>query len=190
MRIKTQPILSSVQPELLKINTSQVISYFTLNGIIPNVNDYDWYWGLGHGQWGTNIGSPLDAADIIMRGANASIYIPAPEFYYTDSQDGFSGILYYETNNNNEHLGFYVPSTTYQNCISESDITFFTNGIIYIGENHPVPNKEIVSYYVLDLETIHIDQQDYRMHFGEVKYGIRHYRNNSSSTLPNNSNNS
>lgn len=170
--------------------TLQVISYFTLNGIIPNINDYDWYWGYNLGQCGNHNEAPLDATDIIMRGANSSIYIPSQEFYYTDSQNGYSGILYYETNNNDEHLGFYSPSYTSQNCISESEITFFTNGIIYIGENHQVPNKDIVSYYVLDLETMYADQQDYRMHYGEVKYGIRHFRTSSSSTLPNNSNNS
>lgn len=170
--------------------TIQVISYFTLNGIIPDVNDYDWYWGYNLGQCGTHNEAPLDATDIIMKGANASIYIPAPEFYYTDTQNGYSGILYSETNNNNEHLGFYVPSTTYQNCISESEITFFTNGIIYIGENHIISGKEIVCYNVEWLSTLYADQQNYRMHYGEVKYGIRHYRNSSSSTLPNNSNNS
>jgi len=170
--------------------TLQVISYFTLNGIIPNVNDYDWYWGLGNGQCGTNIGAPLDAADIIMRGANSSILIPAPEFYYTDSQIGYSGFTYQEVNTQNEPLGFfeYSNNTFPGPCISSGDISLFTQGFITIGEMHQIEDKDVVLYFLM--ENFSLGSSPYLLsHFGTIRYGIRHYRNSSYSELPNNQNN-
>jgi len=169
--------------------TLQVISYFTLNGIIPDVNDYDWYWGFELGQCGTHNESPLDATDIIMRGANASIYIPAPEFYYTDIQIGYSGYPYTILNNNNEPLGFYSPAYTYQNCISEEEISFFTSGLISIGESNIPNNLEICSYFVEPLATLWVDHPNYRFHSAKVTCGIHHYRTQSVESLPNNQNN-
>ncbi|MDX9891888.1 MAG: hypothetical protein RBS29_05285 [Bacteroidales bacterium] len=171
--------------------TLQVISYFTLNGIIPNVNDYDWYWGMDRGQCGTLNERPLDAADIIMRGANSSINIPAPEFYYTDSQIGYSGIPYYETDSEGNHLGFLgsqYAGTNVHPCISEQEITFFTQGLILIGENHQIPNKEVV-LYELHHDIITADNPYPILHYGNITFGNRHYRNSSTSELPNNQNN-
>ena len=171
--------------------TLLVISYFTLNGIIPNVNDYDWYWGLGSGQCGTNIGAPLDAADIIMKGANSSIFIPAPEFYYTDSQIGYSGFTYQEVNDQNEPLGYheYSNQTFPGPCISNEDISLFTQGFITIGEMHQIANKDVVLYFLMENFPVSYDQPYELSHYGSVKYGIRHYRASSSNELPNNLNN-
>ena len=166
----------------------QVISSFSLNGIIPNVNDYDWYWGMNLGQCVTHNGVPLDAADIIMRGSNASIQIPAPSFYYTDSQIGYDGFPYTQTNSNGQSLGFYSPSYPSQNCISEHDILFFTLGLISIGENFQPANLEILFYFVYDLSTLYADQQNYRFHRANITFGVRHYRLNSSESLPYNQN--
>lgn len=179
--------------------TLQVISYFTLNGIIPDVNDHDWYWGLNSGQCETNIGAPLDAADIIMRGANHSIYIPSVEFYYTDSQFGFHGHTFEVVNSENEPLGFYaicenrIPGP----CISENDILKYTLDYIQIGEIYQVPNKEIVYYFLMESFPVGYSSSypvnncnlNSIFHYGYIYYGIRHYRTTSSDVLPDNSNN-
>lgn len=171
--------------------TLQVISSFSINGIISNVNDYDWYWGFNLGQCGTNIGAPLDAADIIMRGANNSIQIPAPEFYYTDSQMGFSGHTYTVTNSQNQQLGFegYYTSGTGP-CLTQSEILFFKQGLIYIAEQDIPEGKEICYYYSYDEMALYIQSPYLICHYAEITYGIRHYRNGSAETLPNNQNNS
>lgn len=169
----------------------QVISSFSLNGIIPNVNDYDWYWGMNLGQCGTNTGAPLDAADIIMRGANSSIYIPSSEFYYTDSQMGFNGHTYSVTNSQNQQLGFegYYTSGTGP-CITESEILFFTQGLIYIAEQGLPIGKDICHYLSYDNMSLGTTSPYLICHYAEITYGIRHYRNGSAETLPNNQNNS
>lgn len=157
--------------------TLQVISYFTLNGIIPNVNDYDLYWGMNKGQCGTQNEKPLDAADIIMRGANSSINIPAPEFYYTDSQNGFIGHTYDEVNSQNEHLGFYASTSNLNPgpCISESEITTFTENFIEIGSLNQISGKEIVHYFLMESFSVPEFGPYALFHYGYVTYGIRHY---------------
>ncbi len=169
----------------------QVISSFSINGIISNVNDYDWYWGFNKGQCGTNIGAPLDAADIIMRGANSSIIIPAPEFYYTDSQFGFRGHTYWVTNSQNQQLGFegYYTSGTGP-CLTQSEILFFKQGLIYIAEQDIPEGKEICHYYSYDNMSLGTTSPYLICHYAEITYGIRHYRNGPAETLPNNQNNS
>lgn len=181
----------SVSSQTSQNITLQVISYFSLNGIIPNVNDFDWYWGMNLGQCGTNNGAPLDAADIIMRGANASIYIPAPEFYYTDSQIGFNGIPYYETDSEGNHLGFLgeqYAGVSSNPCITEDEMLFFTHGYIQIGERYQPINKEVV-FYELHHDIIVLDNPYPILHFGKILFGNRHYRISSSKELPNNQNN-
>lgn len=180
----------SVSSQTSQNITLQVISYFSLNGIIPNVNDFDWYWGMNLGQCGTNNGAPLDAADIIMRGANASIYIPAPEFYYTDSQIGFSGHTYLQYNQQNQQLGFegYYSSGTGP-CITESEILFFTKGLIYIAEQNILEGKEIVNYWSIDEMALGLQSPYLICHSAKITYGIRHYRCTPIETLPNNPNN-
>lgn len=171
--------------------TIQVISYFTLNGIIPDVNDYDWYWGYNLGQCGTHNEAPLDATDIIMKGANASIYIPAPEFYYIDTQNGYIGHTYDEVNSQNEHLGFYASTSNLNPgpCISESEITTFTENFIEIGSLNQISGKEIVHYFLMESFSVPEFGPYALFHYGYVTYGIRHYRTSASTELPNNPNN-
>ena len=173
----------------------QVISYYTLNGIIPNVNDYDWYWGWNKGQCGTNIGAPLDAADVIMRGANSSILIPSPECYYTDISihDVFQTYLY--QNNNNEPLGFfdYQVGTLNHECLDPEKITFFRNGLIEIG-NLFIPTGKVIAFYFSEDEYSAGLNSNWQntwsmFHTAKFNYGIRHLRNSSSIDLPNNPNN-
>ncbi len=170
--------------------TLQVISSFSLNGIIPNVNDYDWYWGMNLGQCGTNSGAPLDAADIIMRGANHSILIPAPEFYYTNSQMGFNGHTYLVTNSQNQQLGFegYYTSGTGP-CLTQSEILFFKQGLIYIAEQGIPEGKEICHYLNFDQMGMGMYSLYLICHYATITYGIRHYRNALVETLPYNNNN-
>ena len=173
----------------------QVISSFSLNGIIPNVNDYDWYWGMNLGQCVTHNGVPLDAADIIMRGANHSILIPAPECYYTDISihDVFQTYLY--QNNNNEPLGFfdYQVGTLNHECLDPEKIAFFRNGLIEIG-NLFIPTGKVIAFYFSEDEYsagLNSSWQDTwsMFHTAKFNYGIRHLRNSSSIDLPNNPNN-
>lgn len=171
--------------------TLQVISYFTLNGIIPDVNDNDWYWGLGRGQCETHIGAPLDAADIIMKGANHSINIPTSEFYFTDSKIGYMGMPHDEVDSEGNPLGFYeiYYGSNIHPCISEAEIRFYTHGYIFIGESYTPTNKEVCNYYLRDDILVPSSYSHPILHYGWITYGVRHYRNASVSTLPNNPNN-
>jgi hypothetical protein len=104
---------------------------------------------------------------------------------------GFSGIPYYETDSEDNHLGFLGEQNAGVNthpCITEEEILFFTHGYILIGGRYQPITKQVVLYELHD--DIIVYENPYPiLHFGSILYGNRHYRNSSSDELPNNQNN-
>lgn len=98
---------------------------------------------------------------------------------------------YDEVNSQNEHLGFYASTSNLNPgpCISESEITTFTENFIEIGSLNQISGKEIVHYFLMESFSTPNYSSYGLFHYGYITYGIRHYRSSSSTELPNNPNN-
>ena len=166
--------------------TFKVTSVFGTDGTTGFGNDYPWYWGWELGRCdGSGLGVGKDAADKIAQLAKYTLSVPSGNSYYTDVifEDVY-GCEY--TNNNGDCLIFedFQEYTLNHQCLTTTDISFYKNGLITVGNIlKPTSSHSVLSYSLEDLTAYALcgsDQHDcwYMIHHATIKYGIWHTSSN------------
>jgi hypothetical protein len=141
-------------------------------------NDYPWYWGGGLGRCdNSGLGEGKDAADKIMEIANICLSVPSGNSYYDNvSYEEFEGCDYLY---NDECALFedYQEGTIIPACLSPSDISFYKNGLIYVGDLLKPQGKSTISYFLEDW-TAYPLYGCFMIHHAKVTYGVWHYNAN------------
>ena len=146
-------------------------------------NTYPWYWGWELGRCdGSGLGVGCDAADKIAQLANYEVPIPIGATYYTDvDYRNADGCDY--TNDNGDCLLFadFQEYTLVHQCLSTTEITFYKNGLITVGNILKPSGKSVIRYSLIDLTAFPLcgtppEQHDcwYMVHYATIKYGIWH----------------
>lgn len=165
--------------------TFKITSGFGTDRDIPTGNNYPWYWGWELGRCdNSGLGEGLDAADIIYQLANINIGIPSGNSYYDNVSYEEAEGCDYQYNNECALFEDFQEETLIHACLSTTDISFYKNGLIYVGNLLKPSGKSVLSYFLQD-ETI-FDECGYpnpvdcwRMsHRAKIKYGIWHTSSN------------
>lgn len=170
-----------------EIATIQLTSGFGINNSEGLGNNFPWYWGWELGRCdGSGLGVGKDAADIIKQLANFTIGVPIGNSYYTDVEMKYVYPCEFQ-NSNGQCLTFedFQEYTLNHQCLSTTEINFYKNGLVQIGNLLKPVGKSVISYHLFDDTAFGLcgsDQHDcwYMGHFAEIKYAIWH----TSSTPP------
>jgi len=134
--------------------TFKVTSGFGTDGPTDYVNDYPWYWGWELGRCdGSGLGVGKDAADKIAQLAKYNISVPTGNSYYTDVVFEEVYGCYY-TNNNGDCLIFedFQEYTLNHQCLSTTEISFYKNDLITVGNIlKPTSSHSVLNYFLEDL---------------------------------------
>jgi len=162
----------------------EVISDFGTDGTPGFGNNYPWYWGGELGRCdGSGLGVGLDAADIIAQLANSTISVPSGNSYYTDVETIDVNPCDFTINGQCVPFYDFQEYTYIPKCLSPTDITFFENSIIYIGNQLMPARKSIISFHIHDDTAFALcgfDEHDcwYMGHFATIKYAVWHTSTN------------
>ena len=170
-----------------EIATIQLTSGFGINNSEGLGNNFPWYWGWELGRCdGSGLGVGKDGADIIKQLANFTIGVPIGNSYYTDVEMKYVYPCEFQ-NSNGQCLTFedFQEYTLNHQCLSTTEINFYKNGLVQIGNLLKPVGKSVISYHLFDDTAFGLcgsDQHDcwYMGHFAEIKYAIWH----TSSTPP------
>jgi hypothetical protein len=154
-------------------------------------NSYPWYWGWELGRCdGSGLGVGYDAADKIAQLARYTIGLPVGNAYYTDVD--YREVFGCEYTNDEGECLIFEDSQEYDlihQCLSTTDITFYKNGLVTVGNlEKPTSSHSVLSYSLQDLTAFGLcgsDQHDcwYMIHYAVIKYGIWHTNGNPPSEL-------
>jgi len=147
-------------------------------------NDYPWYWGWELGRCDTvGLDEGKDAADKIMQLANIYNGVPSGNSYYDYVSTGISEGCEYMYNNECALFEDFQEYTLVHACLSTTDINFYKNGLIYVGNLLKPSGTVVISYFLEDDTAYPLCGEDYHdcwsmVHRAEITYGIWHYNSN------------
>jgi hypothetical protein len=147
-------------------------------------NDYPWYWGCELGRCdNTGLGVGKDAADKIMQLANIYNGVPSGNSYYDYVSTGISEGCEYMYNDECALFEDFQEYTLVPACLSTTDINFYKNGLIYVGNLLKPSGTVVISYFLEDYTAYALCGEDYHdcwhmVHHAEITYGIWHYNSN------------
>lgn len=162
----------------------QISSGFGTSNGIGTGNDYPWYWGWELGRCDTTgLGEGKDAADKIMELANDALGLTGGNSYYDYVSTGISEGCEYTYNNECALFEDFQEYTLVHACLSTTDINFYKNGLIYVGNLLKPSGTVVISYFLEDYTAFPLCGEDYRdcwlmIHHAEITYGIWHYNSN------------
>lgn len=162
----------------------QITSGFGTSNGIGTGNDYPWYWGWELGRCDTTgLGEGKDAADKIMELANDALGLTGGNSYYDYVSTGISEGCEYTYNNECALFEDFQEYTLVHACLSTTDINFYKNGLIYVGNLLKPSGTVVISYFLEDYTAFPLCGEDYHdcwlmIHHAEITYGIWHYNSN------------
>ena len=160
----------------------QITSGFGTSNGIGTGNDYPWYWGWELGRCDTTgLGEGNDAADKIMELANDALGLTSGNSYY--DYVGSAEIYGCEYEYNGECALFedFQEETLVHACLSTTDINFYKNGLIYVGNLLKPTGTVVIAYYLWDDTAFGLCEGVdcwYMKHDAKIDYGIWHYNSN------------
>jgi hypothetical protein len=162
--------------------TFKISSGFGTSNGMGSGNDYPWYWGMNLGRCDeSGLGEPYDAADKIMQLANQYNGVPSGNSYYdyVSSADVYG--CDYEYNGECTLFEDFQEETLIHACLSTTDITFYKNGLMYVGNLLKPTGTSVIAYTLWDDFAAGICEGVdcwYMKHDAIIDYGIWHYNSN------------
>lgn len=179
-----QLILADISLNSINGNTAilKISSGFGTGNGMGIGNDYPWYWGWELGRCDeSGLGVGKDAADKIMQLANIYNGQPSGNSYYDNISTGISEGCDYTYNNECALFEDFQEETLVHRCLSTTDINFYKNGLIYVGNLLKPSGTDVISYFLEDYTAFALcGGVDcwYMVHHAEITYGIWHYNSN------------
>jgi hypothetical protein len=163
--------------------TFKISSGFGTSTGMGSGNDYPWYWGWDLGRCDSAVGMGKDAADKIMELANYTIGVTSGNSYYDFVGFGESYGCEYLYNDECALFEDFQEYNLVHACLSTTDINFYKNGLIYVGNLLKPSGTVVISYFLEDLTIFALcgeDQHDCwsMTHHAIIEYGIWHYNSN------------